>query len=262
MATVRNARTANNTKTTAAKTATKTKAAPAKAPAKKEKPAPAVVLLTSLLGAVAQAISSDEKIAALAADQYGLVLSEDAELDVSDAEADDFEEEEVEEEEEAPKAKARGKKKKLSAADIADQLSEEGDISLLDDLDDDTILEVAEELEAPAKYRKTVKAALGWLAENYASEEEEGEEDEGEGEEADDFDVDTAEEEELDDFLREHDPKKYTNAKLRKMDEEDKRELVAELLAEAEGSDEDDADKSFDEDEDDFEDDDFDDENL
>lgn len=224
------------------------------------KPSAAVVLLKSIIGALATAIEQDEAVAKMAEEEFGLVLANAAggeeELD-EDEEFDDDEEEE-----EAPRGKKGagknapakapakaagkgGKKKAPSVEELADSVSD-GDLSVLDTVDDDVLLAVAKALKAPRSALKSADAAIGWVEENFAPEEEEGEEEDG-------FDVDNADEDELMAFALEN--KIGTRSRLSKLDEDELRQTVADWLEEQEGEDEEE-----DEDEDGFDEDDFDDE--
>lgn len=220
------------------------------------KPSAAVVLLKSIIGALATAIEQDEAVAKMAEEEFGIILS-DAEREHED-EDDDFDEEE---EEPAPhkkvgksapaKAPAKaagkgGKKKAPSVEELADSVSD-GDLSVLDTVDDDVLLAVAKALKAPRSALKSADAAIGWVEENFAPEEEEGEEEDG-------FDVDNADEDELMAFALEN--KIGTRSRLSKLDEDELRQTVADWLEEQEGEEEEDEE----EDEDGFDEDDFDDE--
>lgn len=215
------------------------------------KPSAAVVLLKSIIGALATAIEQDEAVAKMAEEEFGIILS-DAEREHED-EDDDFDEEE---EEPAPHKKVGksapakaagkgGKKKAPSVEELADSVSD-GDLSVLDTVDDDVLLAVAKALKAPRSALKSADAAIGWVEENFAPEEEEGEEEDG-------FDVDNADEDELMAFALEN--KIGTRSRLSKLDEDELRQTVADWLEEQEGEDEDEE-----EDEDGFDEDDFDDE--
>ena len=216
------------------------------------KPSAAVVLLKSIIGALATAIEQDEAVAKMAEEEFGIILS-DAEREHED-EDDDFDEEE---EEPAPHKKVGksapakaagkgGKKKAPSVEELADSVSD-GDLSVLDTVDDDVLLAVAKALKAPRSALKSADAAIGWVEENFAPEEEEGEEEDG-------FDVDNADEDELMAFALEN--KIGTRSRLSKLDEDELRQTVADWLEEQEGEEEEDEE----EDEDGFDEDDFDDE--
>lgn len=224
------------------------------------KPSAAVVLLKSIIGALATAIEQDEAVAKMAEEEFGLVLADAAGGDEEELEED--EEFDEEEEEEAPRGKKGagkkapakapakaagkvGKKKAPSVEELADSVSD-GDLSVLDTVDDDVLLAVAKALKAPRSALKSADAAIGWVEENFAPEEEEGEEEDG-------FDVDNADEDELMAFALEN--KIGTRSRLSKLDEDELRQTVADWLEEQEGEEEDEE-----EDEDGFDEDDFDDE--
>ena len=229
-------------------------------------PSAALVLLKTILGAMADAIAADPAVAAMAEEEFGLVLAdheEDEELD----EVEEVEEDE-EEDEEAPaskrgkakpapakasahakaaaidKAAAKQRSKKAPSADELAEAVSEGDLSVLDTVDDDLLLAVAKLLKAPRSMLKNADAAIGWLEENFGAEEEE---DEGEEE----FDVDSADEDELIEFAVAN--KIGTRSRLKKLDEDELRTTVADWLDE-QGEEEDEGE------EDGFDEDDFDDE--
>ena len=222
-----------------------------------KQPSAALTLLKTILAGLAEAIANDEAVARLAEEEFGIILS-DAEREHED-EDDDFDEEE---EEPAPhkkvgksapakkpaaKAPAKRVKKAPSVEELADAVSE-GDLSVLDTVDDDVLLAVAKALKAPRAMLKNVDEAIGWLEENFGAEEDEGQ---------DGFDVDSADEEELMAFALEN--KIGTRSRLSKLDEDELRTTVADWLEEQEGEEEVE-DEDEDEEEDGFDDEDFDDE--
>ena len=237
----------------------------AKKPAAKQ--TAAATLLHSLLGAVAEALANDEQIAKVAADQYGLHLGNDADAAETEDEDDGDEFDDVEEEEEeAPRGNAKGKQvprrgKKVDPEDLAAAI-QEGDLSCLDDADEDLVRELAAltKVATAAKLRRMdVDAIIDALYEKFGDEDAEaGDDDEFDDDDADDnvdeFDAETADMDELREFAKDNGivkaaalrrdfagNDKKTIAKLRK--------LVIDWIDEQEG-----------EEEDDFGDDDFDDE--
>ena len=221
-----------------------------------KQPSAALTLLKTILAGLAEAIANDEAVARLAEEEFGIILS-DAEREHED-EDDDFDEEEEEPsprkkvgksapaKKPAAKAPAKRVKKAPSVEELADAVSE-GDLSVLDTVDDDVLLAVAKALKAPRAMLKNVDEAIGWLEENFGAEEDEGQ---------DGFDVDSADEEELMAFALEN--KIGTRSRLSKLDEDELRTTVADWLEEQEGEGEDeDEDEEV---EDGFDDEDFDDE--
>lgn len=241
----------------------------AKKPAAKQ--TAAATLLHSLLGAVAEALANDEQIAKVAADQYGLHLGNDDAAegddgDDGDDDGDEFDDVE-EEEEEAPRGNAKGKQvprrgKKVDPEDLAAAI-QEGDLSCLDDADEDLVRELAAltKVATAAKLRRMdVDAIIDALYEKFGDEDDEaGDDDEFDDDDdaddnVDEFDAETADMDELREFAKDNGivkaaalrrdfagNDKKTIAKLRK--------LVIDWIDEQEG-----------EEEDDFGDDDFDDE--
>lgn len=189
----------------------------AKKPAAKQ--TAAATLLHSLLGAVAEALANDEQIAKVAADQYGLHLGNDddaAEGDDGDDDGDEFDDVE-EEEEEAPRGNAKGKQvprrgKKVDPEDLAAAI-QEGDLSCLDDADEDLVRELAAltKVATAAKLRRMdVDAIIDALYEKFGDEDDEaGDDDEFDDDDdaddnVDEFDAETADMDELREFAKDN----------------------------------------------------------
>ena len=185
----------------------------------------AAALLHKLLGAVAEAIANDPAIAKVAEDSYGLFIDGGAEAD--ELEDDGFEDDgDDEEEEEEPKPKSRGKaaaaapkgkvarRKQPTAEDLAAAITD-GDLSCLDDCDEDMLHEIAAltKVATAAKLRKmSADEIIDALYEKFGDddgddgEEEElddGFEDDGD-DNVDEFDVDEATPDELREFAKEN----------------------------------------------------------
>ena len=188
----------------------------AKKPAAKQ--TAAATLLHSLLGAVAEALANDEQIAKVAADLYGLHLGNDdaAEGDDGDDDGDEFDDVE-EEEEEAPRGNAKGKQvprrgKKVDPEDLAAAI-QEGDLSCLDDADEDLVRELAAltKVATAAKLRRMdVDAIIDALYEKFGDEDDEaGDDDEFDDDDdaddnVDEFDAETADMDELREFAKDN----------------------------------------------------------
>lgn len=193
--------------------------------AKKSAPAKqtaAAALLHKLLGAVAEAIANDPAIAKVAEESYGLFIDGDAEA--GELEDDGFEDDDEEEEEE-PQPKTRGKaaapkgkvarRKQPTAEDLAAAVTD-GDLSCLNDCDEDMLHEIAAltKVATAAKLRKmSDDEIIDALYEKFGDDEgddgeeeelDDGFEDDDGDDNVDEFDVDEATPDELRDFAKEN----------------------------------------------------------